>query len=205
MTLLSRYKDILHLSVAYDDDAYRLFLASYIVASKVLCDAPRKMRFWKRAGGDKFSCDELMKMELEFCRVLSWDVQIEEVTYTWFRMIVDHYAIAPPFIGNPSAWITATTGLRRGTTAGVYSTPPPLYQEIDVQATTMVDELLLSPEESLSELGEEDQEVLGRMRRQRSDAFQYHRAGPPITRKKSSNAGFTKRLLSIVQRKPSLY
>ncbi|KAJ3495014.1 hypothetical protein NLJ89_g10696 [Agrocybe chaxingu] len=91
MTLLGQYKFAVPHSVAYYDDAYRLFMSAYIVAAKVSCDTPHAPRFWRLVGRGKFTSEELLKMELEFCHVLEWDVQIPETAFAWFKGIVESY------------------------------------------------------------------------------------------------------------------
>ncbi|KAF8967510.1 hypothetical protein BDZ97DRAFT_2056903 [Flammula alnicola] len=121
MTLLCQYKDASPFSVAYGDDAYRLFLASYIVAAKVMYNPPRSPRFWWRIGNGKFECDELVNMEVELRRVLRWDVQIDHGMFAWFKRVIYCYSASDSDDCIADEW-AQENDMR-------LNPPPPAYQD----------------------------------------------------------------------------
>ncbi|CAA7259427.1 unnamed protein product [Cyclocybe aegerita] len=120
MTLLGQYKVALPESVAYYDDAYRLFMSAYIVAAKVSCDTPHELRFWRLVGRGKFTSEELVKMELEFCRVLKWDVQIQATAFTSFKGIVESY--------EGVTFVRGSAGVIQVPRFPQFDEPPPRYE-----------------------------------------------------------------------------
>jgi hypothetical protein len=95
MTLLRRYKQYVPHIVSYGDDAHRLFITSYILASKVIRDKPRKMSFWQNVSGKKYSCGDLVQIESELCMVLNLELQIDKAMYTsrsWLMLLLQMVA-----------------------------------------------------------------------------------------------------------------
>lgn len=99
MVLVFRYKDAVPHSVAYGDDAARLFLAAYIVAAKVISNvdlepqgggasSPQRLDFWFRVSQKRFPIEELRRMEVQLCRILRWDVQVNRETLASIRRAV---------------------------------------------------------------------------------------------------------------------
>jgi hypothetical protein len=94
MVLVFRYKDAVPHSVAYGDDAARLFLAAYIIAAKVVADGggaespPQTLDFWFRVSQKRFPVEELRRMELQLCRILRWDVQVSREALACIRRAV---------------------------------------------------------------------------------------------------------------------
>ncbi|KAF8179225.1 hypothetical protein BJ912DRAFT_1045203 [Pholiota molesta] len=98
MVLVFRYKDAVPHSVAYGDDAARLFLAAYIIAAKVVADGggggggaaspPQTLDFWFRVSQQRFPVEELRRMELQLCRILRWDVQVSREALACIRRSV---------------------------------------------------------------------------------------------------------------------
>ncbi|CAA7270988.1 unnamed protein product [Cyclocybe aegerita] len=154
MTLLGQYKDAVPASVAYYDDAYRLFMSAYLVAAKVSCDNPRTLRWWRVVGRGKFDKDELVKMEMELCRVLKWDVQVDEAKFRYFQCIIEHYA-GP--ITSEAMGIASNIYAEPGRV--VYDSPPPLYQDSG-RDLRMVEVVAMSPLGSFVGLDEDDEALL---------------------------------------------
>jgi len=78
LVLLKRYKMRLPQNVSYGRSAYRLFISSYMVATKLMYDKERPMATWRAIAQNIFSARELTVMELEFCRALDWNLQMDE-------------------------------------------------------------------------------------------------------------------------------
>ncbi|KAF8887269.1 hypothetical protein CPB84DRAFT_1525223 [Gymnopilus junonius] len=154
MTFLLRYKEAAPRHVAYNDDAYRLFFAAYIVASKVIYDynlAP--LPFWKRVASHWFSHKEIRMMEMELCRVLDWDFRFDASSFAWFKLLVDRHSLS---VGDPRN--PAPPEL-----VGISS--PPSYEDATRDRKSFIPTAdlssLRSPCASTSE--EEDQVALARM------------------------------------------
>ncbi|KJA21013.1 hypothetical protein HYPSUDRAFT_55796 [Hypholoma sublateritium FD-334 SS-4] len=88
MALLLRYKDAVPYSVAYGNDAARLFLAAVLVSAKVADAAKAPLEWWADIGGGVFGVRELKRMERELCRVLQWDVLPDRATHAWLAGVV---------------------------------------------------------------------------------------------------------------------
>ncbi|KAJ3512487.1 hypothetical protein NLJ89_g3498 [Agrocybe chaxingu] len=155
MTLLGQYKDVVPTSVAYYDDAYRLFMSAYLVAAKVSCDTPRTLRWWRIVGRGKFNEEELVKMEMELCRVLKWNVQVDEEKFRYFKCIVEHYA--GPITSEAMGIADSSCVLEPGSV--VYDSPPPLYQDSG-RDLRMVEVAAMSPVGSFVGLDEDDEALL---------------------------------------------
>ncbi|KAJ3561646.1 hypothetical protein NP233_g10072 [Leucocoprinus birnbaumii] len=76
-------------SAAKGREAERLFLSSYIAATKVLSDDRYRLQFWVVVGQNKFSTDELAQMEKEFFEGLEWDVRIDDATLAIYQLLVE--------------------------------------------------------------------------------------------------------------------
>jgi hypothetical protein len=70
-------------------EAERLFLSSYIAATKVLSDDRYRLQFWVAVGQNKFTTDELAQMEKEFFEELEWDVRIDDATLAIYQLLVE--------------------------------------------------------------------------------------------------------------------
>ena len=102
ITFLVRYKEAVPDHVAYNDEAYRLFFASYIVASKVVYDYNLgSLRFWKGVGSDMFSFAEIRMMETVFCRVLDWDFRVDSELFAWVKNVVDRHLFSMGVLPKP--------------------------------------------------------------------------------------------------------
>lgn len=93
LTLLQRLKSR-HPTRAFSptperNEAERLFLSSYIAATKVLSDDRYRLQFWVKVGQNKFTVEELTKMEKEFFEDLGWDVRIDDATLAIYQLLVE--------------------------------------------------------------------------------------------------------------------
>lgn len=70
------------------NEAERLFLSSYIAATKVLSDDRYRLQFWVQVGQNKFPVEELNQMEKEFFEDLKWDVRIDDATLAIYQLLV---------------------------------------------------------------------------------------------------------------------
>lgn len=70
-------------------EAERLFLSSYIAATKVLSDDRYRLQFWAVVGQNKFTTDELTQMEKEFFEGLEWDMRIDDATLAIYQLLVE--------------------------------------------------------------------------------------------------------------------
>ncbi|EKM77217.1 hypothetical protein AGABI1DRAFT_62244, partial [Agaricus bisporus var. burnettii JB137-S8] len=70
-------------------EAERLFLCSYIAATKVLNDDRYGLQFWVRVGQNKFPLAELVKMEKKFLADLDWRTAIDDATLATYEMILE--------------------------------------------------------------------------------------------------------------------
>jgi len=76
-------------SPAKGRDAERLFLVSYIVATKVLSDFRHRPQFWVLVGQNKFSADEITQMEKGFLENIAWDLRIDDATLAMYHVLVE--------------------------------------------------------------------------------------------------------------------
>ncbi|KAF9443978.1 hypothetical protein P691DRAFT_796898 [Macrolepiota fuliginosa MF-IS2] len=93
LTLLQRLKSH-HPTRAFSSppkrkEPERLFLSSYIAATKVLSDERYHLKFWAKVGQNKFTVEELTAMEKEFFEDLQWDVQIDDATLAIYQLLVE--------------------------------------------------------------------------------------------------------------------
>lgn len=70
-------------------EAERLFLSSYIAATKVLNDDRYGLQFWVRVGQNKFPLEELVQMEKKFLADLDWRTAIDDVSLATYEMILE--------------------------------------------------------------------------------------------------------------------
>lgn len=89
LVLLQRYKMRLPQHVSYGRSAYRLFISSYMVATKLMYDRQRPMTTWRAIAQNTFSAQELTSMELEFCRALDWNLMIGQKHLAFLQIICD--------------------------------------------------------------------------------------------------------------------
>jgi len=76
-------------SPAEGSDVERLFLVSYIVATKVLSDFRHRPQFWVLVGQNKFSADEITQMEKVFLENIAWDLRIDDATLAMYHVLVE--------------------------------------------------------------------------------------------------------------------
>jgi len=90
LILLHRFKSQYPASSpAKGSDAERLFLVSYIVATKVLSDFRPRPQFWVLVGQNKFSADEITQMEKGFLENIAWDLRIDDATLAMYHVLVE--------------------------------------------------------------------------------------------------------------------
>ena len=78
-------------AVCYSGQAARLFVETYMTAAKVM-GCPRLMSFWQRVSGDRYSCEQLLKMQAQFRQDLLGYVDIEPCTFDWFKTHLEAYS-----------------------------------------------------------------------------------------------------------------
>ncbi len=71
------------------DEAERLFLSSYIAATKVLSDDRYRLQFWVQVCQNKFKVEDVTQMEKDFFEDLAWDVRIDDATLAIFQLLVE--------------------------------------------------------------------------------------------------------------------
>jgi len=127
LTLLFRYKEARPDNVAFDDDAYKLFLSTYVVAHNVMCNESRSLAFWRRVGQEIFPCEEITSMEGELCRVLGGNVQIDDELYAWF----DHVLVSGGMrLGDAEEDWVSFEEVEEPVVLEEYAMPPPIYQDV---------------------------------------------------------------------------
>jgi hypothetical protein len=79
MVLLQRYTEMVGVGhVVHDDDVYRIFFASFIVASISMNRPPYTLEFWHLISGGIFSLQDVVDMVQDLCRSFDWDIHIDE-------------------------------------------------------------------------------------------------------------------------------
>ena len=100
-------------------DAERLFLASYIAATKALSDDRHRLHFWVLVGQNKFSADEIIQIEKEFLEDIAWDTRIDDATLAIYHVLVERQK-GEISRTNP---IESNAGLLSSTTSSTSSAP----------------------------------------------------------------------------------
>jgi len=78
MVLLQRYSEVVGFAhVVHDSEVYRLFFASFIVASRSMNQPSNTLDFWYLIGGGIFSLQDVIDMVQELCRSFDWDIHVE--------------------------------------------------------------------------------------------------------------------------------
>lgn len=83
------------------DDARRVFLISYMIATKVMQDDEFTLLSWKRVIEREYDCSDLAKMEVMFYETVDWEVQIDEEefhrcfqqTFDWYQNFIDEHTL----------------------------------------------------------------------------------------------------------------
>ncbi|KAJ7157033.1 hypothetical protein C8R43DRAFT_883675 [Mycena crocata] len=86
LILLQRLKS--RFPAARGSSGQRLFLAAYIVASKVLCDSSYSNSNWRRLAQYLFTLREINAMERELCSHLDWDLNFHPVGVEQFKWLL---------------------------------------------------------------------------------------------------------------------
>ncbi|KAF9034055.1 hypothetical protein BJ165DRAFT_1615877 [Panaeolus papilionaceus] len=163
MTYLCKYKEANIFSVAYDDDAYRLFFASYTIAAQVSSGRNDDLRRhhlapWSRiASGGRWDDDELLIMQASFRSALKGDLCVDPDLYIIFQKI---FKVG---IRTSSPRSTASQYLQprmpSSSKGHAPVTPPPLYEETLARSKALCASPI-SPARTASELEEEDHQIL---------------------------------------------
>jgi len=78
MVLLQRYSEVVGFAhVIHDSEVYRLFFASFIVASRSMNQPSCTIDSWHLIGGGIFTLQDVIDMVQELCRSFDWDINIE--------------------------------------------------------------------------------------------------------------------------------
>lgn len=77
-------------STARASSGHRVFLASFIIASKVVNDDPFCNTAWLSVVRNMFSLQDINQMEREMCKYLDWDFTFDKATLEKFETHVDH-------------------------------------------------------------------------------------------------------------------
>lgn len=153
MTLLFRYKAAIQESAErHDEDANRLFISAYMVASTEVCGISYQVDFWMDLTDNKFWGGELETMESNFCEALHGDVQMDGGSFAWFKAEIDEYTRDRRAAGNESDY--------EDDVEDDFS-PPPDYEEV-VRGRGATS-LLGSPSGSEFDESDEDVETLARI------------------------------------------
>jgi len=153
MTLLFRYKAAIQASGGrHDEDADRLFMAAYMVASLEVCAVSYQEDFWMDVTNDRFWGGELETMERNFHEALHGDVQVDVESFAWFKTEMYAYTRDRRATGNESDY---------GDDFEDYSSSPPDYEE--VARGRGAASLLGSPSGSEFDESDEDVETLARI------------------------------------------
>jgi hypothetical protein len=75
LVLLQRLKA--RFPMARGSSGHRLFISSFMIASKVICDNTYSNKSWYIIGQGLFPLCEISRMELEMCQYLDWALNIE--------------------------------------------------------------------------------------------------------------------------------
>jgi hypothetical protein len=73
------------LPAARGSSGHRLFITSFIISSKLLCDEVYSSRSWSLVAQNLFDLGELSRMEREMCAYLEWDLGVEEAELELFE------------------------------------------------------------------------------------------------------------------------
>ena len=63
--------------ILHDTEVYRLFFASFVIASEAMDRPSYTLEFWFVIGGGVFPLTNIPHIVQEFCRSLDWNIQIE--------------------------------------------------------------------------------------------------------------------------------
>jgi hypothetical protein len=71
---------------------HRLFITSFMIASKVFADDTYSNQSWAEVAQNMFALNEISQMELEMCTLLEWNLNIQEADLVEFeaRIYVEH-------------------------------------------------------------------------------------------------------------------
>ncbi|PPQ66867.1 hypothetical protein CVT24_008575 [Panaeolus cyanescens] len=197
MTYLCKYKEANIFSVAYDDDAYRLFLASYMVAAQVSSDYDDELRqgalppWIQAAAGEKFTDEELLGMQDSFRLSLKGDVRVDPDLYVLFQKIFKKSIRGTKSHSSPSGSTYLHPSMRSSPRSTVVVTPPPLYEETLARSKILCGSPI-SPARTATELAEEDRQILASLFLTSAAAYPTSRASRPSIKQKF--ATFLRRL-----------
>lgn len=153
MTLLFRYKAAIQESAErHDEDANRLFISAYMVASAEVCGVSYQMDFWMDLTNDRFWGGELETMESNFREALHGYVQVDGGSFAWFKDEIDKFTRDRRVVGNEGDYEDDVED---------DLSPPPDYEEV-VRGRGAAS-LLDSPSGSEFDESDEDVETLARI------------------------------------------
>jgi len=87
------------------DDARRIFLMGYMIATKIMFDKGISVVWWKRTIEREYDCSDLIKLEKKFYKTVDWNVQIDgdeflqclNEAFIWYeKFIQDHTLPSSP-------------------------------------------------------------------------------------------------------------
>lgn len=83
LILLRRLKS--RFPAARGSSGHRLFITTFIISSKLLCDDVYSSRSWAVVAQNLFTLGQLSQMEREMCAYLEWDLGVEEAELGLFE------------------------------------------------------------------------------------------------------------------------
>lgn len=85
LLLLQRYKAS---PTARPSSAHILFITSFMVASKVICDNVYSNESWWTMSQGMFSLLDMNQMERDMCNSLDWKLEVQELELEGFKSII---------------------------------------------------------------------------------------------------------------------
>ncbi|TDL15316.1 hypothetical protein BD410DRAFT_817001 [Rickenella mellea] len=92
LALLHRLKA--RFPAARGSSGHRLFLSSYMIASKVICDDTYSHKSWAVVGQGMFAVREVKQMEREMCSYLEWQLHMPQQEFE--EKLRNTYSHPPP-------------------------------------------------------------------------------------------------------------
>jgi len=150
-------------SPAKGTDAARLFLVSYIVATKALSDFRPRPQFWVLVGQNKFSADEITQTEKGFLENIAWDLRIDDTTLAMYHVLVEKQK-----------------GVSRTNAVGNMSTYSPTVSStpsVTVDFVTAANSMVKQSEDNLAAL---DQRIEELQQQYNNNTTRYFPVGPAV-------------------------
>ncbi|KAJ7184270.1 hypothetical protein C8R46DRAFT_455905 [Mycena filopes] len=86
LVLLQRLKA--HFPLARGSSGHRLFISSFMIASKVICDDTYSNKSWSIVAQGMFTLREINQMEREMCSHLDWELTVDNPILSNFEAMV---------------------------------------------------------------------------------------------------------------------